>query len=78
MTNEQYKVYAYLVRYTTDNGFPPLVREIADDLGFSSSSSVRTILKQLSTQGLITTKNKSARAIKLNGYVFKKKESNDK
>ena len=73
MTNDQYKVYAYLVKYTTENGYPPLVREIADDMGFTSSASVRAILKQLSAQGVITIKDNSARAIKLNEYVLRKK-----
>ena len=73
MTNDQYKVYAYLIKYTTENGYPPLVREIADDIGFTSSASVRAILKQLSAQGVITIKDNSARAIKLNEYVLRKK-----
>ena len=73
MTNDQYKVYAYLIKYTTENGYPPLVREIADDMGFTSSASVRAILKQLSVQGVITIKDNSARAIKLNEYVLRKK-----
>ena len=73
MTNDQYKVYAYLVKYTTENGYPPLVREIADDMGYTSSASVRAILKQLSAQGVITIKDNSARAIKLNEYVLRKK-----
>lgn len=73
MTNDQYKVYAYLIKYTTENGYPPLVREIADDMGFTSSASVRAILKQLSAQGVITIKDNSARAIKLNEYVLRKK-----
>ena len=73
MTNDQYKVYAYLIKYTTENGYPPLVREIADDMGFTSSASVRAILKQLSAQGVITIKDNSARAIKLNEYVLRKR-----
>ena len=73
MTNDQYKVYAYLIKYTTENGYPPLVREIADDMGYTSSASVRAILKQLSAQGVITIKDNSARAIKLNEYVLRKK-----
>ena len=73
MTNDQYKVYAYLIKYTTENGYPPLVREIAYDMGFTSSASVRAILKQLSAQGVITIKDNSARAIKLNEYVLRKK-----
>jgi len=74
MTKDQYEVYRYLVEYTSENGYPPLVREIGEGLSEYSIAKIREVLRELSKSGYITVKDNSARAIKINGYEFRPKE----
>jgi repressor LexA len=54
-THKQAEVLAYLTRYIDQYGFSPTVREIADAVGFKSSSTAFVYLARLQKAGKITS-----------------------
>lgn len=48
------KIYAYLITYYRENGYPPSMAEIAGALGLSSRSNVNRQLLQLETEGKLS------------------------
>lgn len=64
------KVYRFLVKYITDNMYPPTVREIAFGIGLRSESNIPEYLERLKTQGLIDGEPRKSRAIRLTGYIM--------
>lgn len=75
--NTTERVYAFLVEYVTNNGYPPTIREICDGVGVKSTQTVCTHLKRLQSMGLIHTEETKPRAIRLVGYKFVKEEEED-
>lgn len=73
--NTTERVYAFLVEYVTNNGYPPTIREIGDGVGLKSTQTVCSHLKRLQTMGLIHTEETKPRAISLVGYRFVKEEA---
>lgn len=67
-------VYQFIVKYISDNGYAPSVREIGKAVDLKSTSSVYAHLVHLETEGRIKTKSYSPRAIKVVGYEYKKSE----
>lgn len=53
LTGRQRRILDYLIRYITREGFPPTIREIADNTGLVSTSSVHHQLGVLETLGKI-------------------------
>lgn len=53
LTKKQRAVLDYAVNYTADNGFAPTVREIADELGFSSPATAHEHLQNLKDKGFL-------------------------
>lgn len=72
MTARQKEIYEYIIRYTTENLYPPTVREIAAATGLKSTSSVYNHLKNLQKQGVINMRESEPRTIKLTGYKLVK------
>lgn len=68
------KVYDFILEYIEKNGCAPSVREIAEEVGLKSTSSVAHHLSVLEEEGKIEIKGNSSRAIKLVGYKFVKVE----
>lgn len=68
------KVYDFLLEYIDKNGFAPSVREIGEEVGLKSTSSVVYHLSALEEEGRIEIKGNSPRAIKLVGYKLVKVE----
>lgn len=66
------KIYAFLVRYVTKNGFAPSVREIGAAVGLKSTSTVNSHLWKLESEGKIVVRGNSPRAIRLVGFEFRK------
>ncbi|MBN1541821.1 transcriptional repressor LexA [candidate division KSB1 bacterium] len=54
LTARQQKVYDLFVDYAQVHGFPPTVRELADEVGLSSTAGVHKILKILQAKGYLT------------------------
>jgi repressor LexA len=63
LTLRQRKILEYISATTAERGYPPTVREIADAVGLSSSSSVAHQLSQLVTKGFINRDATRARAL---------------
>ena len=69
---KQKEVYDFIVKFMTENGYSPSVREICAQVGFQSTSSANRHLWQLHDIGLITMKEKDPRTIALTGYKLVK------
>lgn len=69
------RVYQYIVKFISDNGYSPTVREIADGVGLASTSSVAGHLFKLEKYGMIRTKEYSPRTIVITGHTPVKKVS---
>lgn len=59
------KVLNFIEEYLEEYGFPPSVREVCQELGFSSTSSAQYYIKKLEKQGLIKLSGAKNRAISL-------------
>ncbi len=64
LTEKQQSVYNFIVKQMAD-GFPPTVREICNNTGIKSTSTVHAILGVLEEEGYIVRDAKYSRAIKL-------------
>lgn len=64
LTEKQQTVYNFIVKQMSC-GFPPTVREICNNTGIKSTSTVHTILGVLEDEGYIVRDAKNSRAIKL-------------
>ena len=47
------RILMYIMQYTTEHGYPPSVREIGENVGLKSTSSVHSHLEKMETEGLI-------------------------
>lgn len=74
MTDRQKQIYEFIVAYIQENLYPPTIREIGDNVGLASTSSVYEHLKSLERKGYIEVKENSPRAIKVKGYKFVKED----
>lgn len=68
------KIYNFLIKYITENGYVPSIREICTGTDISSTTSIYRQLLTLEDEGKIKMKANSSRAIKLVGYEFVKVE----
>ncbi len=59
------KVYDYIVRSVRDKGFAPSVRDIMNDLGYKSTSTVHMYLNRLDMLGYIRKEDGKSRAIRI-------------
>lgn len=66
------KIYDYIVEYITTNGYAPSVKDIANGVGLSSTSSVHYNLTMLKDLKMIEMKENTPRAIKVVGFHFEK------
>jgi repressor LexA len=59
------RLIKFLYEYKEENGFPPSVREICAELGYTSSSSGKTLLEITQKRGWIQVNTKIPRGIKI-------------
>ncbi len=64
LTEKQQSVYNFIVKQMSQ-GFPPTVREICNNTGIKSTSTVHAILGVLEEEGYIVRDAKNSRAIKI-------------
>ncbi len=57
------KLYNYVQKYIENNGFPPTVRDICNDLQIKSTATAHYYLNKLKEQGLLDKKDDKKRAI---------------
>lgn len=67
-------VYSFIVSFMKDNGYPPTIREIAEGVGLSSTSTIHHHLRKLQSKELITVVDQSPRAMRVSGYRYTKEE----
>ena len=66
------KIYDFLVKFITENGYSPSIREICEGTGLHSTSTIYKQLMTLEMMGKIHTKERKSRTISLVGYQYKK------
>jgi len=59
------QVYNFIVEFTNENNYPPTVREICHEFGFSSTSVAHYYLEKLRKEGKISNEKNKNRAISL-------------
>lgn len=67
LTEKQQQIYDYIVAFQKEHGYPPSVREIGEQVGLKSPSTVHFHLKGLEASGLITKAEGKTRAITVSG-----------
>ena len=68
LTARQQEIWQFLVAYVDDHGYPPTVREIGEEVGLASPSTVHAHLANLERVGLIKRDPSKPRAIELTGH----------
>lgn len=68
LTYPQERTFAFICDYIEEHGYPPVVREIAAELGVTSTSTAQCHLRALHKKGYIEVMGKP-RAIKVNRSV---------
>jgi repressor LexA len=69
LTPEQHRVVGYILKYRSENGFPPTVREIASALGYKSPNNVRQHLRLIEQKGFIRLLPGKARGIEISATL---------
>jgi repressor LexA len=67
LTKRQQEIWEFLVAYVDDHGYPPTVREIGEQVGLASPSTVHAHLANLERAGLIKRDPTKPRALELTG-----------
>ena len=70
LTARQQEIWQFLVTYVDGHGYPPTVREIGEEVGLASPSTVHAHLANLERVGLIRRDPTKPRAIELSGCGF--------
>jgi repressor LexA len=69
LTKRQQEIWEFLVTYVDEHGYPPTVREIGEQVGLASPSTVHAHLANLERAGLIRRDPTKPRALELTGRV---------
>src|SRR6266542_1076170 len=69
LTDRQQQIWNYLVEYVDRHGYPPTVREIGQQVGLASPSTVHAHLANLERAGLIKRDPTKPRALELTGRI---------
>ncbi|MBC8160793.1 MAG: transcriptional repressor LexA [Roseiflexaceae bacterium] len=72
LSTRQQEIMRYIQSFVDENGYPPAIRQIQDELEISSTSVVAYNLKALETKGLLSRKGKVSRGIKIPSLVSEK------
>jgi repressor LexA len=67
LTDRQQQIWNYLVEYVDGHGYPPTVREIGEEVGLASPSTVHAHLANLERAGLLHRDPTKPRALELIG-----------
>ena len=66
-TPKQAAVLAFVGTYTASKGYPPSLREIADEFGLGSASAAKIHVVALKKKGLLTWQEGKARTLRVVG-----------
>jgi repressor LexA len=67
LTERQQQIWNYLIEYVDQHGYPPTVREIGEEVGLASPSTVHAHLANLERAGLLRRDPTKPRALELIG-----------
>ena len=67
LSPKQQQIYEFIIAFQAEHGYPPSVREIGEEVGLKSPSTVHFHLKGLEGAGLITKAEGKTRAITVVG-----------
>ncbi len=67
LTDRQREIWEFLVRYVEAHGYPPTVREIGEEVGLASPSTVHAHLANLERAGMLRRDPTKPRALELLG-----------
>jgi repressor LexA len=67
LSDRQQQIWNYLVEYVDSHGYPPTVREIGEEVGLASPSTVHAHLANLERAGLLRRDPTKPRALELIG-----------
>src|SRR3954464_13763725 len=67
LTGRQQEIWKFLTDYVDAHGYPPTVREIGEEVGLASPSTVHAHLANLERAGLIKRDPTKPRALELSG-----------
>src|SRR3954468_13309497 len=67
LTDRQQQIWNYLVEYVDRHGYPPTVREIGEEVGLASPSTVHAHLANLERAGLLRRDPTKPRALEVVG-----------
>lgn len=65
LTGRQFDIIEFIRAHVELHGYPPTVREIGDDVGLSSTSSVHHQLRRLEELGVLVRGERRSRAMSL-------------
>jgi repressor LexA len=65
LTGRQQEIWTFLTKYVDEHGYPPTVREIGEEVGLASPSTVHAHLANLERAGLIKRDPTKPRALEL-------------
>src|SRR5688500_4565678 len=68
LTDRQREIWDFLVKYVDAHGYPPTVREIGEEVGLASPSTVHAHLANLERAGLLRRDPTKPRALELVGH----------
>ena len=77
LTKRQQEIWEFLVRYVDAHGYPPTVREIGEEVGLASPSTVHAHLANLERAGLIKRDPTKPRALELSGRAAREPEAGE-
>ena len=63
LSPKQQQIYDFIVSFTSEQGYPPSIREICAAVGLSSPSSVHAHIKKLSELGYVSKDDHKTRAL---------------
>ena len=72
MKNTHKKILDYIIRYMQEYQYPPTVREIAEGIGYASTSTIFNHMMDMRKAGLINYVDSSPRTITVPGYQYMK------
>ena len=78
LTARQQEIWNYLVEYVDRHGYPPTVREIGEQVGLASPSTVHAHLANLERAGLLNRDPTKPRALELIGRERREPRSRSK
>src|SRR4029453_19130190 len=77
LSKRQPEIYDFVVSYAARHGYPPTVREIGEEVGLASPSTVHAHLANLERAGLIKRDPTKPRALELTGRAARVPEAGD-